>query len=206
MDQELYLLAQRIKTCREQDQLTLFDLAERSGVAPSTVQKIEKGQMVPTIGVLMKIAKGLRRRVSYLIGDNEQPTEVTYRSNKQRSAVAATNRVRAERLAGDLHDPDFDAYEIIIPPGKGSGREPIQHRGDELVICLQGRIEYRVGKEKFQLGPGDSLHFKSVLPHAWRNAGKGTARMVAVGSFPHAFQNAEIEERRAPAPRKARSA
>lgn len=206
MDQELYLLAQRIKACREQDQLTLFDLAERSGVAPSTVQKIEKGQMVPTIGVLMKIAKGLRRRVSYLIGDSEQPTEVTYRTKRQRSAVGASNRVRAERLAGDLHDPDFDAYEIVIPPGKGSGREPIQHRGDELVICLQGRIEYRVGKEKFELVRGGSLHFKSVLPHAWRNIGKGTARMIAVGSFPHAFQNAEIEERSVPVQGKARSA
>ncbi len=195
MDQELYQLAQRIKACREQDGLTLFELAERSGVAPSTVQKIEKRQMVPTIAVLMKIANGLRRRVSYLVGDKEQPTEVTYRAHKQRSAVGTTNRVRVERLAGDLHNPDFDAYEIIIPPGKGSGREPIQHRGDELVICLQGRVEYRVGQEKFTLVAGDSLHFKSILPHTWRNIGKSAARMVAVGSFPHAFHNAEIEER-----------
>ena len=59
MESELALLSARVKACREEEGLTLLDLAERSGVAPSTVQKIEKGQMVPTIAVLMKIAAGL---------------------------------------------------------------------------------------------------------------------------------------------------
>ncbi len=169
--------------------MTLLDLAMRSGVATSTVQKVEKGQMVPTIAVLMKIAKGLRRRASYLLGEEDGETEVAFRSGSERTTIASSNGVRLERLAADISDPDFDAYEIIVPPGKSSGRSPLQHRGDELVLCLEGRIDYLIGDRCYTLEPGDSLHFKSALPHRWRNKGTKTVRLVMVGSYPGAFKS-----------------
>jgi len=203
MDRELKLLGARVKACREEEGMTLLDLAERSGVAPSTVQKIEKGNMVPTIGVLMKIAGGLRRRVSYLLGDDEGALDVSHRSAAARSAMGTTNQIRVERLAADLREPDFDAYEIIIPAGKGSGKDLMRHRGDELAIGLQGQIEFHIGDERYSLRAGDSLHFKSNLPHSWRNPGQRTARMIVVGSVPRSFQDAEIENRIAPSRRRA---
>lgn len=203
MDRELRLLGARVKACREEEGLTLLDLAERSGVAPSTVQKIEKGHMVPTIGVLMKIAGGLRRRVSYFLGDDEGSRDVSHRSATGRSAMGTNNQIRVERLAADLRDPDFDAYEIIIPPGKNSGKESLRHRGDELAVGLKGEVEFHIGDDRFVLRAGDSLHFKSSLPHSWRNVGDRTARMIVVGSMPRSFQSAEIENRIAPARRRA---
>lgn len=192
---DLDLLAARIKSCRDEEGLTLNDLAERSGVAPSTIQKVEKGQMVPTIAVLMKIAAGLRRRVSYLIGDEDSDLDVSFRPARKRSTVRVANHVQAERLAGDLRDPEFDAYEIFVPAGKGSGAVPLQHRGDEIVICMHGSVVFHVGSQQFELGPGDSLHFKSIVPHSWTNRGKRAARMIVVASYPRAFQSAEIAER-----------
>ena len=197
-NQELDLLAGRIKACREEEGLTLLQLAERAGVAPSTVQKVEKGHMVPTIAVLVKIANGLKRRVSYLIGDDAQDHDVSHRMVGQRASVSARNSVRAERLAGDIRDPEFDAYELVVPPGKGSGRDPLQHRGDELVICIKGTVSFQIGPQHFELRAGDSVHFKSVLPHWWRNRGKRTTKMIVIGSYPRTFQSAEIEETRMP--------
>ena len=196
MESELALLSARVKACREEEGLTLLDLAERSGVAPSTVQKIEKGQMVPTIAVLMKIAAGLKRRVSYFVGDDDGSQDVSYRPASQRASLGRSGKqVRVERLAGDLRDPDFDAYEIVVPAGKNSGRDRLHHRGDELAVCLAGQLEFVIGEEKFVLRAGDSLHFKSSLPHGWRNPGKREARMIIVGSMPRSFQDAEIDHR-----------
>ena len=199
MKGHLDLLAQRIATCREEEGLTLLELSERSGVAPSTIQKVEKGQMVPTIAVLVKIANGLRRRVSFLIGDEDRDLEVSHRSARKRPAVQARNRVRAERLAGDIREPEFDAYELFVPPGAGSGADPLRHRGDELIVCTHGKVLFRIGRESFELQAGDSLHFKSILPHSWKNVGKRTARMIIIGSFPRAFQSAEIAGRKSSA-------
>ncbi|MEE8165374.1 MAG: helix-turn-helix transcriptional regulator [Myxococcota bacterium] len=62
-------MASQIRACRAADGLTLKQLAARSGVAASTIHKVESQQMVPTVGVLLKIAKGLGRRPQELIRD-----------------------------------------------------------------------------------------------------------------------------------------
>jgi transcriptional regulator with XRE-family HTH domain len=177
------VLARRVRASREEQGWTLQDLATRSGVAVSTIQKIETGQMVPTLSVLSKVANGLRRRVSFLIGEDTGDVEVSHRPARDRRTVQAKNKVRIESLAGELRDPEFDAYEIFIPRGQDSGPDPGTHRGDELVLCLQGRIELRIGDRVFDLRPGDSVHFKSIAPHSWRNIGQSEARMILVGCY-----------------------
>lgn len=62
-------MASQIRTCRSADGLTLQQLATRSGVAASTIHKVEARQMVPTVSVLLKIAKGLGCRPEELIRD-----------------------------------------------------------------------------------------------------------------------------------------
>ena len=62
-------MAGQIRRCRAQDGLTLQQLATRSGVAASTIHKVESQQMVPTVSVLLKIARGLGRRPAELIRD-----------------------------------------------------------------------------------------------------------------------------------------
>lgn len=64
-----------VRTCRNGDGLTLQQLAARSHVAASTIHKIEAQQMIPTISVLLKIAKGLERRPKELIRDTSTSSE-----------------------------------------------------------------------------------------------------------------------------------
>ena len=174
----------RIKVCRDQEGLTLQELADRSSVAPSTIQKVERGQMVPTVAVLVKIAKGLRRRVSYFLGDDEGPVEIHHLPATGRTITLMSNDVEVVRLAGDLPSPDFDAFAVTIPPGRGSGHGREEHPGDKLIVCQRGRINVEIGDCHFTLSPGDVLHFKSTIPHSWRNPDKHrAAEMILVGGM-----------------------
>ena len=58
---ELAAISGRVRRWREEKGLTLQQLAERSDLAPSTVQKVETGQMIPSVAVLLKLARGLGR-------------------------------------------------------------------------------------------------------------------------------------------------
>lgn len=49
--------------------MALQQLATRSGVAASTIHKIESKRMIPTVLVLSKVARGLSRRPAELIRD-----------------------------------------------------------------------------------------------------------------------------------------
>ena len=62
-------IASQLRACRTRDGLTLAQLASRCGVAASTIHKIECQQMVPTLSVLLKIARGLGRRPEELVRD-----------------------------------------------------------------------------------------------------------------------------------------
>lgn len=177
------VLAERVRAARQEAGWTLQELAQRCGVAVSTIQKIEAGQMVPSVSVLSKVANGLRRRVSFLIGEDTGELEISYCPARSRRTVQARNRVRIEALAGDLRDPEFDAYEFFIPPGQDSGPDTAMHRGEELIICIQGRIELVIGDRVFDLRVGDSVRYKSIAPHRWRNVGSGLARVILIGCY-----------------------
>ena len=62
IDGELAQISRRIRRWREEKGLTLQQLAERSDLATSTVQKVETGQMIPSVAVLLKVARGLGRQ------------------------------------------------------------------------------------------------------------------------------------------------
>jgi transcriptional regulator with XRE-family HTH domain len=177
------VLAERVRAARQEAGWTLQELAQRCGVAVSTIQKIEAAQMVPSLSILSKVANGLRRRVSFLIGEDPGELEISYCPAHDRRTVQAQNRVRVEALAGDLRDPEFDAYEFFIPPGQDSGPDTTTHRGEELIICVQGRIEFVIGDRVFDLQAGDSVRYKSIAPHRWRNVGRGLARVILIGSY-----------------------
>ncbi len=177
------VLAERVRAARQEADWTLQELAQRCGVAVSTIQKIEAGQMVPSLSVLSKVANGLRRRVSFLIGEDTGELEISYCPAQGRRTVQARNRVRVEALAGDLRDPEFDAYEFFVPPGQDSGPDTVTHRGEELILCIQGRIEFVIGDRMFDLRVGDSVRYKSSAPHRWRNVGRGLARVILIGCY-----------------------
>jgi transcriptional regulator with XRE-family HTH domain len=48
-------ISERIRKGRESQHLTLAELGQRSGVAPSTIQKIENRQMIPSILVILNL-------------------------------------------------------------------------------------------------------------------------------------------------------
>jgi transcriptional regulator with XRE-family HTH domain len=73
-----------------------------------------------------------------------------------------------------------ERYEV----GADTGPELYSHAGEECGICIEGRIELTVNGRTEVLEPGDAFYFSSTLPHRWRNAGKGPARMIAANTPP----------------------
>lgn len=48
---------------RNEEHLTQSELAERTGLRQSNISRIEKGQSMPSIATLAKIAQGLGKRL-----------------------------------------------------------------------------------------------------------------------------------------------
>ena len=61
-------IKQRILALREKRGWTQVQLAEKAGITPAAVCQIEKGDRIPTIPVLYRIAQVLRVSLDYLSG------------------------------------------------------------------------------------------------------------------------------------------
>jgi uncharacterized cupin superfamily protein len=85
-----------------------------------------------------------------------------------------------EDLASGMQHPGAEPLILTLEPGAHSGKTPIGHTGREFVYCLEGCITYSVQEHEYVLEAGDSLCFEAYLPHHWRNAGAGPARVLLV--------------------------
>jgi len=177
VEAEIRAIAERIRRWREEGDLTLQELARRSSVAASTIQKVETQQMVPTVGVLLKIAWGLGRAASDLMHESAEDLHAVHLPARARHPVGVTSRMTIERLVGDLFEACLESWRVTLQPGAGSGRERVRWEGEALIQCEEGEITFWIGEEEYPLRAGDILHYKTTIAHGWRNVSQAPARM-----------------------------
>src|SRR5256714_5678911 len=91
----------RIRALREAEDLSLRDLAERSGVSAPMLSQVERGETSPTLQIASRIAAGLELRLSQLLRLDEGGSVTIVR--------------RAERRKGPGQARGH-SYEILTPP------------------------------------------------------------------------------------------
>src|SRR5215204_288097 len=82
----------RVRTLREAMDLSLRDLAERSGVSAPMLSQVERGETSPTLQVAARIAAGLELRLSQLLRLDEDGTVTFVRREERRRGGADGHR------------------------------------------------------------------------------------------------------------------
>jgi quercetin dioxygenase-like cupin family protein len=85
-------------------------------------------------------------------------------------------------LSGHFNAGVLEARYGIMKAGAHSGRAPMTHPGDEICCVVKGAIRFEVGDERWTLTAGDTIQFKSDLPHRWENAARGRTEVLWVFS------------------------
>ncbi|MBW2232046.1 MAG: helix-turn-helix transcriptional regulator [Deltaproteobacteria bacterium] len=187
MSKELKRVAERLRAWRDDAGWSLASLATRSGVAASTIQKIERQQMVPTIAVLLKIAHGLGRRPAEFVEDDGDGFEVVHQQQGERQTFPDGKGGQIERIGGDLVDPACEAWRVVHPPGGGIDRS-IRFDGEQLMLCESGTLTVTVDDTRYELSAGATLHFKARLAHSWSNEGDEPVQFLIIGTLPRGMR------------------
>jgi transcriptional regulator with XRE-family HTH domain len=177
--------AERFRRAREEAGLTLRALAEKAGLAPSTIQKIESSKLIPSLSVCIRLADALDRRISYFTEDGVGPAEVRYVA---RGAGRVTHiremPIVMEQVAERLVNPKMEAFLVTVGArGKSGPEEPIVYRGEEIVIGMKGRVRFSIRGQDYVVRPGDVLHLKGDVPHFWENPTARPAQMYMICAF-----------------------
>jgi transcriptional regulator with XRE-family HTH domain len=170
----------KLHTLRKQAGLSLQQLAVKSDVSAAAIHKIEQSGMVPTITTLLKVAGALGRPVAYFVDEEEVASDPTVfvRDGEQRPILTSHTGIDLAGISGTYGRFYLAGARATVVPGASSGDHFLEHPGEELVYLLEGVLEFVVNHQTYRLQPGDSLHFRTVQPHSWRNP--GTADAVAL--------------------------
>jgi DNA-binding XRE family transcriptional regulator len=188
LDPELEQIAQRVRRFRTDEGLTLQDLGERAGVSASTIHKIENGQTVPTISVLLKVANGLRRPPAELFEGAAQTAVVRHVRASDGIKFEMISGSRVDRITGGIPRARIDLWRVQHAPGAGAGLdEPLRYDGELVILLERGALEVEVDGQRFALSPGDTLHFKTHHPHRWRNVGEAQMSALFFGTLTSGF-------------------
>ena len=170
----------KLRELRAQRSLSLQQLAELSDVSAAAIHKIERNGMVPTITTLLKIAGALNRPVSYFVEETEpdnRPVSFTSADNR-RNLFTSHQGIDLSAISGPYGRFFLAGAIAEVEPGANSGRKPMEHPGEELVLMLDGVLEIDVDGMPYRLTDGDSLHWRTDRPHRWKNPGDTPSRAV----------------------------
>ncbi|MBV9314244.1 MAG: helix-turn-helix transcriptional regulator [Pseudonocardia sp.] len=175
----------KVRDARRRLGLSLQQLASQADVSAAAIHKVERGDMVPTITTLLKLAAALRRPISYFVDDaGEQPPVARHTRAAEQPppatdwAAPGTRGVTASGL--DMFGDRMRAegvYAMIAPnASNGASRQP--RRGEQLLLVLDGTLAVEVAGEHYLVQAGDTLHYPSDRPHRWHNPGPVPARAI----------------------------
>ena len=161
----------RIRTYRERLGMSVYDLAQKSGIDERVVNSIEKDEVLPALGVLTKLSRALGQRLGTFMDDQFKPDPIITRAADIEAAKVAQEGVNtlgyaSHSLARGKPDRHLDPFRIEF--AANGVDELSSHEGEELIICLAGEVELTYGPEKTVLKPGDTAYYNAVVKHGLR--------------------------------------
>jgi transcriptional regulator with XRE-family HTH domain len=178
-------LGARIRALRDAMDLSLRDLAVRSGVSAPMLSQVERGETSPTLQVATRIAHGLELRLSQLLRLDEGGAITVVRSGERRTGPAASGHAY-EILTPPLPGQRAELSRHTLAPGAvtgGPGDPPMHEPGSrETALVQEGRVILHCDGARHELTAGDCVTFDADLPHHFENPGTEEAVLLAVVS------------------------
>jgi transcriptional regulator with XRE-family HTH domain len=178
-------VGESVKAIRKKKGLSLKDLSQRTGLDAELLMEIEKGEVSPPLGTIIKVAKALDTKMGYFIsGGEDLPYTITRKDD--RKLVSRFDTGKSDRYGYE--------FSSLAPYKKNRHMEPLTvklepsdieeerstHDGQEFIYVLEGTMEVHLGGEVHLLEPGDAIYYDSTVPHLVKCHGKNTTKILAV--------------------------
>jgi len=176
----------RVKALREASEMSLRDLAARSGVSAPMLSQVERGETSPTLTVAARIAAGLDLRLSQLLRLDEQGAVTIVRAGRRQRGGNARRGHRFEVMTAARPGQRVELSRHTLAPGGatgGPGDPPMHEPGSrEIALVERGRVALVCDGQRYELSEGDCVTFDADLPHHFENDSDSDAGLLAVVS------------------------
>jgi len=184
------LLGDCLRIIRLRQGLTLMEVSKKTGIAVSTISKVENHQMSLTYDKLLQLANGLEVGISELFSPDHHTRGMAWRSYTPANAGPnlPTANYNYRYLCADL--PDKKMIPITATVRASTIEEFgdfIRHSGEEFIYVLSGSIVfYSEFYKPLPMAMGSSVYFDARMGHAYVKDGTVEAEILCLCSAPEA--------------------
>ena len=179
---ERYRIGPKIKALRVQKKLGLVQLGEHSGLSAAMLSKIERGQIVPTLPTLLRIALVFGVGLEHFFADDPKKQSIAVVRKADR--LRLPNRPGVEQPSYFFESLDFPVtdrkMEAFYAEFQGPKSEPHRHPGVELIYVLKGQLAVDIDGDECVLENGDAMHFDSSIPHSYGRQARAVCSAIVV--------------------------
>ncbi|MBW6464546.1 MAG: cupin domain-containing protein [Firmicutes bacterium] len=174
-----------IRKIRRSKKMTMQELSDSVGVSKSLISQVERGEVLPSLTTLEKIAAVLDMPITDFFeveSDEINEEDIIVRRDHRKKIIMPGSPVVYNLLTKSLKNK-IEFLLIEVPPNvyKETVDTTFKHRGEEYFIVLEGQLHLTIDDKQFVLNEGDSGCFNSGIAHAFENkTDKKTVFLVAV--------------------------
>lgn len=182
MEELINQIGEKIKKLRNEKELTITDISERTNLTKSQISQIETGKSLPSLKSLLAITKALDITVGYFFNTDIDNSELVVKAAK-RKVISMNNGVTLYLLTPNLKNRMVEFLSVVYEEGATSGVLH-SHTGEEYGVVLKGRLQIKVNNKTYILEKNDSIVFNSNIPHKITNIHKGKTEVIWANTPP----------------------
>ncbi len=173
METTISIIGQRLKELRLERRLTLEEVAEMSGCTAGFLSQLERNRAAPSISMLYSIAGALGVPISHFFPEMINPPKLV-RAGERETFRFEGSPITYSLLTTQFPDRVMESLIFSVEPsdGKLPADEYRAHPGEEFGYVLDGTLRLWIGDERYDLHPGDSIHFLATVKHRLENPGR----------------------------------
>jgi transcriptional regulator with XRE-family HTH domain len=184
---EALRIGSKVRELREKRRYTLHDMTAKTGFTKDLLSQIEKGEFIPPIATLMKLANAFGVSMGHFFEDEAGSEKIAVTRAHERRRITR----RPHHHEGEVNyiyealeirkaDKHMEPFMVEFPVQDISEMVFVSHQGEEFLHLLEGQIEFRSIDHVEVLNPGDSIYFESDVSHSFRCLGEKSAKAVVV--------------------------
>lgn len=164
MNEKVKDIAVRIRGLRLLAGDTEQQVANAIGIKIDEYLKYENAEDDIPVSILYEIADYYHVDMTEILtGTSPKLHDISFVKKGEGLQVERYDQYSFESLAYKYSNRKIEPMLVVLDPDNSP--ELVSHKGQEFNYCLEGKMQVVIGKEVFELEPGDSLYFNSTLPH-----------------------------------------
>ena len=165
------MLGDQIRSIRKRQEITLKELAEKTGLSIGYISQIERNLTDPSLSTLRKISGALGVPTYLFLGD-EPHGSLTLRKEEMIQLSQPNSNVRYQ-IMSPMPTGEFEPQSLVarfeLAPRSVDGELPVIHPSEDIVLLERGAVDVIIDGKPVHLEAGDTTLIRSNLPHILSN-------------------------------------